>query len=74
MHLALDIPTEIVGAIVPYDQLGISDRTGVAMVTAAYAVVSSFTILVTGLIAARLLLVRRKHIRIMGQCLMISSA
>jgi hypothetical protein len=71
MRSALDIPVRIVGAFVPYDQLGISTRTFTAMDTATYAVLSSFTILVTGLIAARLLLARRQHMKIMGQCLMI---
>jgi hypothetical protein len=70
---ALDIPVEIVGAFVPYDQLGISNGVLTAIATAPFAVLSSFTFLVTGLIAARLLLARRQHMRIMGKCLMISS-
>jgi hypothetical protein len=73
MYPVLDILLNVVGALVPYDQLGISTRILTAMDTATYAVLSSFTILVTGLIAVRILLVRRQHTKIMGKCLMISN-
>lgn len=71
--LALTILMNIVVNAIPLDQLGISDSTRVAAVTAGFAIPSGFTILVTGLIAARLLLARRQHLRILGKRLMIFS-
>lgn len=62
---ALDIPLNIVGAIVPLPQ--ISMKTMAALLTGTYAILSSLTILVTGLIAVRLLLVRRQHKKVMGK-------
>lgn len=70
MHPALDIPGDIITLLV---SLGIPDRSLVAMGTAAYILLSSFTALVTALIAARLLLVRRRLTKAMGKCLMFSS-
>lgn len=57
---ALDIPG-IVSGLVPLEQLGISSRAFIAMGTATYAVLSGFTIIVTGLIAVRLMQARRQH-------------
>ena len=61
MYSALDIPSEIALGLVSFDQLGFSKTVGVAMVTSAYAALSGLTILVTGLIAVRLFLVRRQQ-------------
>lgn len=71
MHPALVVPS-IVNGFVPLEQLGISHKTYIAMGIALYVVLTAFTILVTGLIAIRLLQVRRQHVNIMGKCLMIS--
>ncbi len=67
-YLALDVPSDIIGNIVPYSQLGISEHTSMVIETARYAVLSGLTVIVTGLIALRLLLVRRRHVKIMGKC------
>lgn len=71
---ALDVPIDIADTLVPLDQLGISVNSGFAMDTAAYTVLSALTIIVTGLVAAHLLLVRRRHIKIMGKYSMVSNA
>lgn len=65
---ALFLPANIIDVFVPLDQLGISAKSGAAMITAEFAALSGFTMLVTGLIATRLLLARRRHRKLMGMC------
>lgn len=65
---ALDIPMDIV----PRNQFDISSRSEDAMATSAYAILSGFTILVTGLIAVRLLLARRRYIKTTGKHMVVS--
>ncbi len=66
-HSALGIPVNIVADVLTFNQLGISFTSAVAMDTAAYVILSALTITVTGLIVARLLLVRRRHTKLMGK-------
>lgn len=68
IHPALNIPASIVDTVVSVD---IPDGSLIAMVTAAYIVPASFTSLVTGSIAAYLLLARRRLTKILGMCPMI---
>lgn len=70
MYPALVIPLDIVGVVVPLD---IPKRSLFAMETAVEIVPLSFTILVIGLIAARLLLARRQLMKVMGTYLMVSN-
>jgi len=53
-----------------YDQIGISSLNGPwalwALSLASWVVVPLFTIIVTGLVVARILLVRRRHTKILG--------
>lgn len=70
--LALDIPINIIEQSLPLDQLGISLPSAIAMDTAAYVILAALTITVTGLVVLRLLLVRRHHIKIMGEYTIIS--
>lgn len=73
IHLGLDIPTDVLSGAIPLDQLGIENFV-TGMETATYAILSSFTVLVTGLIAIRLLLARRQYMKIMpGKRLDISN-
>lgn len=65
-YIALDIPVDIIVCFVSLDQLGISSDSLKAMDTAAYATGSALTIIVTGLVAMRLLLVRRSYVRLTG--------
>ena len=69
MYPALGISSEIATNLAPSDQLHISEKSGVAMITSAYAVLSGLTILVTSLIAVRLFLVRRQQKKA-GGCMM----
>lgn len=75
MHLtvlpALDVLVNIVLALMPLDQLGISYQSAIAMETAAYGVLPTLTLTVTVLIATRLFLVRRRHIKVIGEHIMI---
>jgi len=68
-YIALAISMNIVVPLFTQDQqihqLGISESIAIAMTTASYAVPTAITILVTGLIATRLLLARRQHAKIM---------
>lgn len=64
---ALDIPVNIAAALSPIDQLGLSSQCVVALDTARYAVQGGLTVTVTGLVATRLLLVRRRSIKLMGE-------
>jgi len=65
-YIGLDLPLNVVGGFISFDQLGISEDALIAMQTAAFGIVAAFTILVTALITTRLLLVRRKVTKIMG--------
>ncbi len=71
---ALDVPIDIVADLVLLDQLGISDRGARAMDTARYVILSGLTITVTGLIALRILLLRRNHAKIMGKYFVVSKS
>ncbi len=55
--------------MIPIDwHLRISRSTYEILDFVAYTSVSGFTIIVTGMVVARLFLVRRRHIKIMGEC------
>lgn len=64
---ALDIPVNIAAALSPIDQLGMSSECVVALDTARYTVLSGLTVTVTGLVVARLLLIRRRCVKLMGE-------
>lgn len=66
---ALDIIMDIAPIIQPLWELSIPVQSAGARVVlvADYVVVLTFTILVTGLVSARILQVRRLHIRTMGK-------
>lgn len=68
MCSALDIPVGIVFGALSLDQLGIPARTVIRMETASYAIPIGFTVIVTGLVATRLMLARRQHMKVMGKC------
>ncbi len=59
-RLALQIPVDFLAAFIPFDKLGISDQSVIKIDTALFAIMSGLTFIVTGLIATRLLLVRRR--------------
>lgn len=67
INTALVIPFNIVAVSMPFDKLDISIRRAIVMSAASYVVLSGCTVLVTMLVAVRLLLVRRQHTKIMGR-------
>jgi hypothetical protein len=71
--LAMAILVEVIHAFIPLDQLGIPPHITSAMNTAGYVILAGTTITVTGLITGHLLLVQRRHIKLMGQYLMVSN-
>ncbi len=72
-RLAMEIPVDVLLGFIPMDKLGISKQIVLELDPAQFAVLSGLTFIVTGLIATRLLLVRRRVIKSMGEYLMIST-
>lgn len=68
MMLVLDILDGIVVVIMPLDRLGISTSGRRTLNIVGFAILSGLTLIVTGLVVVRLLLVRRRHVKAMGKC------
>lgn len=66
----MDVPSDIASA---FPQFAMSVQAYAVLDVMMYVVSSGFTVLVTGLVSARILLVRRRHVKILGKCEIVSS-